>query len=100
MVIVGGTFILDPSERDAFLAGRRERMLTSRGEPGCLEYTYAADPLDASRVVLFERWVDQAALDAHLAALRANPQASDNEVVPITSSITIYDVSAERQLGP
>lgn len=100
MVIVGGTFVLDPSQREAFLASRRERMLTSRGEPGCLEYTYAADPLDASRVVLFERWEDQAALDAHLVELRANPQASDTEVVPITSSITIYDVSGEHQLAP
>jgi hypothetical protein len=33
-------------------------------------------------------------------ALRANPQASDTEVVPITSSITIYDVSGEHQLAP
>jgi quinol monooxygenase YgiN len=99
MVIVGGTFVLDPSQRDAFLASRRDMMTTSRGEPGCLEYTFAADPIDPSRVVLFERWENQEALDAHLVAVRANPQPSDSEVVPITSSITIYDVSGERQLG-
>lgn len=99
MVIVGGTFVLDPSQREAFLASRRDMMITSRGEPGCLEYTFAADPIDASRVVLFERWDHQAALDAHLAALRAEPQPSDTEVAPITASVTIYDVSGERQLG-
>lgn len=99
MVIVGGTFELEPTQRDAFLASRRDMMTTSRGEPGCLEYTFAADPIDATRVVLFERWENQAALDAHLVAVRANPQPSDTEITPITSSITIYDVSGERPLG-
>ena len=47
-------------------------MRTSRGEDGCLEYTFAADPLEADRVILFERWESQAALDAHLAALAAD----------------------------
>jgi quinol monooxygenase YgiN len=99
MVIVGGTFELEPSQRDAFLASRHNMMTTSRGEAGCLEYTFAADPIDPSRVILFERWENQAALDAHLTAVRANAQPSDTEVVPITSSITFYDVSGERKLG-
>ena len=70
MVIVGGRFEVNPEERDAFLAERHEIMRTSRGEDGCLEYTFAADPLEADRVILFERWESQAALDAHLAATR------------------------------
>ena len=48
-----------PSARSG--CGRR------RDEAGCLEYTFAADPLEADRVVLFERWASQDALDAHLA---------------------------------
>jgi hypothetical protein len=31
--------------------------------------------------------------------LRDDPQPSDTGVAPITSSITIYDVSGERQIG-
>ena len=71
MVIVIGTFAVDPARRDEFLAERLERMRTSRAEAGCLEYTFAADPLEPGRVVLTERWADQAALDAHLAAPRS-----------------------------
>ena len=74
-------------------------MRTSRAEQGCLEYTFAADPLDSGRVVLFERWESQEALDAHLAAQRSGPRSSDTDVVPITSTITIYDVSGERRLA-
>ncbi len=99
MVIVGGTFEVDPTERERFLAGRLELMSASRAEAGCLEYTFAADPIDARRVVLFERWESQEALDAHIAALRAGPPSSGSEVATITSSIVIYDVTGERPLG-
>ena len=99
MVIVGGTFEFDPDKRDLFLASRTEMMRVSRAEPGCLEYTFCADPLDSGRVVLFERWTDQDALDAHLVVRRANPEPPETAVVSISSSIVIYDVSGERRLG-
>jgi quinol monooxygenase YgiN len=99
MVIVGGTFELDPDKRDLFLASRAEMMRTSRSEAGCLEYTFAADPLEPGRVVLFERWTDQDALDAHLVIRRADTRSTDTDVVPNSSSIVIYDVSGERRLG-
>jgi quinol monooxygenase YgiN len=49
--------------------------------------------------VLYERWESQEALDAHLAAMRAAPRSSVDDVVPIASSIVIYDVTGERRLG-
>ena len=97
-MIVGGTFELDPELRDAFIASRAEMMRNSRSEPGCIEYTFCADPLDPSRVVLFEKWDDQAALDAHIAAMRAAPRPSEPGIAPISSSIMIYDVVGERPL--
>ncbi len=93
MIIVSGTFEVDPAQRDAFLAERHDRMRTSRAEAGCLEYTFSADPLEAGRVVLFERWEDQASLDAHLAG-----PPMDTAVAPISASIVIYDIAGERPL--
>ena len=98
MVIVGGTFELNPAMRDAFLASRADMMRESRSEPGCIEYTFSADPLDPGRVVLFERWTDQDALDAHLVIRRADTRSSA-QVVPISSSIVMYDVTGERRLS-
>ncbi len=48
----------------------------TRGEPGCLEYAAHVSAEDPHRVLFYERWQDQAALDAHnltahLAAFRA-----------------------------
>jgi len=99
VVIVGGEFEVEPDERERFLAGRHEMMRTSRLEPGCLEYTFSADPIEPGRVLLFERWQSQDALDAHLAALRARPSSSETDVSPKSASITIYDVAGERSLG-
>ena len=99
MVIVGGTFDIEPDGRDEFLAGRLEMMRSSRGEPGCLEYTFSADPLDPGRVVLFERWESEDALNAHLAGVRSAPPAGGSGVTPRKVSIVIYDVAGERPLG-
>ena len=96
MVIVEGSFELEPDDRDAFIASRLAMMRVSRAEPGCIEYTFSADPLDPGRVVLFERWESQAALDANVESLRARP-APPAGVAPKASSITVYDVVGARQ---
>ena len=98
MVIVGGTFELDPALRDKFIASRGDMMRKSRSEPGCIEYTFCADPLDPARVVLFEKWEDQACLDAHIAAMRSAPRPTEPGIAPISSTILIYDVVGERPL--
>ena len=99
MVIVGGTFEVDPDQREQFLASRHELIRASRAEPGCLEYTFGADPIDPGRVVLFERWSSQTALDAHLSVSRAGAGSAATEVAPKSFSIVVYDVSGERPLG-
>ena len=99
MVIVGGWFEVDPSERDAFVASRVDGMRRSRAERGCIEYVVAADPVDPGRVVLFERWETQADLDAHLAAARGAPRGESASVAPKSVTIRVYDVTGERALG-
>ncbi len=98
MVIVAGWMELDPDKREAFLAGRIEGMRTSRAEPGCLEYTMSADPVDPRRVVLFERWARQEDLDAHLAAMRSRPASQGTGPAPAKVSIMVYEVTGERPL--
>jgi quinol monooxygenase YgiN len=99
VVIVAGAFVTDPDRREEFLAGRLEGMRASRAEPGCLEYTLSADPIDPSRIVLFERWASQEALDTHLAAARTRRPSGSSGVTADVVSIMVYDVSGERPLG-
>jgi quinol monooxygenase YgiN len=101
MVIVGGWFQVEPGERDAFIAGQLESMRASRAEAGCIEYVVAPDPLDPGRAILFERWEDQAALDAHLAGMRSSAPADPDtpRVAAKGLSIVVYDVAGERPLA-
>jgi quinol monooxygenase YgiN len=97
MLIVAGSFAVEPEQRDAFLAGRLDAMRATRDEPGCLEYVMSADPIDPSRVVLFERWADQAAFDGHMVAVQSAPRSSGP--APLSFSVSIYDISGERAFG-
>ena len=98
MVIVGGVFTMEPGQQEAFLEGRKALMAHSRAEQGCIEYTFAADPLEPGRVVLFEKWASQADLDLHLAGLSGPAAPAVTGPEPATSSIVIYDVAGERPL--
>ena len=99
MVIVTGSFTVDPAERDAFLAQHEAGMQASRAEDGCLEYCFAADPLDPGRVILSERWRDQAALDAHAVVLRSRPRPEGARVAATSTSIDIHQVSSTTKLA-
>jgi quinol monooxygenase YgiN len=89
MVIVAGTFDMEPSERDAFLAEKTQLMERSRTEPGCLEYVFSADPLDPARVRLFELWESSELLADHQAGLRANPP-TPGAITPVVSKVALY----------
>lgn len=97
MLIVAGHFEVDPGDQEAFVAGRVESMRSTRNEAGCLEYAMTVDPLDASRVLLFERWADQASFDAHLAGLADGPKATGP--APKGFDVKIYDIAGERSFG-
>ena len=44
MIIIAGTFDVDPAQRDEFLALRVPALAATREEPGCLDYVMCADP--------------------------------------------------------
>jgi quinol monooxygenase YgiN len=105
MLIVAGSFTLAPEDRDAFLQSREAAMRTSRAEPGCIDYVFSADPLDETRVVLFERWEDKASLAAHQAAMRAAREQGGGAapasppVKVLSSEIAQYEISATGPVG-
>lgn len=56
-----------------------QRCREAQQEPGCEQFEVFQSALDADRLVLLERWVDQAALDVHVqlnASRPPNPEAA------------------------
>jgi quinol monooxygenase YgiN len=84
MIAIIGHIDVNPSARDPLVESTVElQRATRRDEPGCVEYTIAADPADPGRIVITELWESEDALAAHFrhptfvatgAALRAEPR--------------------------
>ncbi|WP_192254469.1 putative quinol monooxygenase [Mesorhizobium caraganae] len=65
MLVIIGTIRL-PAERLDEARPAMQRMVSgSRTEPGCIDYSYAQDVLDAGLIHVTEVWSDREALDAH-----------------------------------
>jgi quinol monooxygenase YgiN len=98
VIIVGGMLEVDPAQRDAFIASRINRMRTSREEPGCLEYVISPDPLNANRVIVFERWISPDSLDAHLAPTQSSSEPIEPCIEISAVSIVVYEVTETQRL--
>ncbi|RWM12059.1 putative quinol monooxygenase [Mesorhizobium sp.] len=92
MLLIIGTIRL-PSERLAEARPAMEKMISaSRAEPGCLEYSYAQDVLDAGLIHVCEAWRDRAALDAHFKSSHiAEWRASWAELGIGDRKLTLYE---------
>ena len=94
MLIVAGYLIVEPERRDSYLAGCVGVVQQARQAPGCLDYTIAADLLDAGRINVFERWESQAAVDA----FRQGGPDDDQSAAMLSASVAEYDIAAARSL--
>jgi quinol monooxygenase YgiN len=66
MIAILGHIDVDPAVRDDVLAATVDlQRATQTAEPGCVIYTFAADPTDPGRIRIVELWATAEALDAH-----------------------------------
>ena len=99
MLIIVGTFEVEPGRRDEFLAQKEPGMRESRAESGCIEYVLSADPLEPGRVYLYERWESKEHLAPHLARM-GQRAAPDADAVPVISvEIQQYEIGAIGPVG-
>jgi quinol monooxygenase YgiN len=98
LVIVAGTFTVDPARRAEFLEGRLESIRASREDRGCLEYAMSADAVDSGLVRLFEMWTSLADLQAHVERIRSSPPA-EGGVPVLARDMKIYAGAEERAFG-
>jgi len=100
MLIVAGSITTEDGGREAFLAGVTSMVAATHTEPGCREYVFSPDPDDANRVLLFELWDDQEALDAHFATEHMAEFRREVADIPIAGrdikKYTISDVGPVR----
>ena len=95
MLLIAGTFTVDPARRAEFLESRLESIRISREEQGCLQYAMSADAVDPAVVRLFEMWASKADLQGHLQRVRAG--GTSEAGVPVLQHDLKMFVHAEEE---
>ena len=98
MLIIAGSFRIDPQTRDATFAAAREMMAETLKEKGCHAYSFTADLTDPTLMHLFERWESDEVLHAHFTTPHmARFQAALAKLAPKVLEIQKYEISS---VGP
>ncbi len=98
LIIAGSITTEDEGAREAFFTAVKPMVAATHTEPGCQEYVFSPDPDNSTRIILFEMWDDQAALDAHFATEHmAAFQASMAGIAVAGMDIAKYTIS---DVGP
>jgi len=95
MVIVAGHLMVEPGQREHYLAGCVTVMEQARTASGCLDFAISADLVDAQRINIFERWASQAAVEA----FRGSGPSADQGAQMLSADVAEYDISATRSLS-
>ncbi|MCM2391053.1 putative quinol monooxygenase [Streptomyces albipurpureus] len=90
MLIVSGWIAVDPEAREGYLAGCRRVVEEARATPGCLDFVLSADPLEADRITVYERW----ASDAELAGFRGSGPEPEQTAEIRDAQVHKYRISA------
>ena len=102
MIIIAGTFDVDPDHRDEFVAAKVDQLIATWDEPGCLDYVMTADPTKPNLVRLFERWEDDAALAKHFEVIAARrAEGTPDPTAPWIRGIDLnkYEIASFGPMG-
>ena len=97
MLILTGYIHLAPSDVGAFTSDMAAFARAARARDGCLFFAVAPEDGEAGRILVAERWRDQAALTAHLSAENTMAFVSRWRH-RMTGEIAKFDVFNERAL--
>ena len=64
ILIVGHVRVREGAVEDLRTA-MEAQIAASRAEPGCIDYSYAVDVLEPTRILVNEKWTDWTALEEH-----------------------------------
>lgn len=99
MLIIAGSFTVEPSDRDAFLAAAGPMMAETAKEDGCHAYLFTPSTTDPAVIHLFEKWDDEANLKPHF---KSDHMATFNAALKGLKingrEITKYEIASEKSM--
>ncbi len=97
MLLIIGTVRLPPEKLAEARPAMERMIMASRGETGCVEYSYAEDVLMPGRIHVKEIWRDQASLDVHFASEHIKAWRATWPMLGITDrNLLVYEIGKAR----
>jgi quinol monooxygenase YgiN len=93
VLIIAGSLMVDPADRERYLAANADVVELARGSAGCLDFVQAADPIDAGRINVFERWDSE----ENLLAFRGAGQPAGDSPPIRSAQVSRYVISAVQE---
>lgn len=93
MLIIAGHLRVDPAQRDRYLTATAAVAPLARDALGCLDFVQVADPVEADRIVIYERWES----DEDLMAFRTSGGPDDDAAAPpdiLDADVRKYRIAA------
>jgi quinol monooxygenase YgiN len=87
-VVISGEIDVEPRKREPALIEAQPLIAAALAEPGCVHYTWTADPATPGRIHVFEEWDTEGDLIAHLAAAPYRDMAGHLAATGILSAVT------------
>ena len=94
MVIVAGQLVVDPEQRESYLASCVGVVEQARATPGCLDFAISADLVEPGRINVLERWESRAAVEA----FRGDGPSDEQGSAVLSASVAEYDVGDVHSL--
>jgi quinol monooxygenase YgiN len=99
MLVIAGTFNVEPSDREAFLTAAKAVMAETLKEEGCHAYNFSPDITDPAVVHLFERWESEAHLGPHMKSDHIKTFGRALKEVKVNSrQLTMYEVASSKDM--
>jgi quinol monooxygenase YgiN len=90
MLIIAGHLIVDPTDRDGYVADCVKVVEAARGSAGCLDFVLTADTTDQARINVYERWDS----DEELMAFRGSGPDDETSARILDADVRKYRISA------
>ena len=94
MMIVAGHLMVDPSQRESYLAECLSVVEQARRAAGCLDFSISADLVDPGRINVFERWESQADVET----FRGSGPSDEQSTAMLSAAVSEYDITDARTL--
>ena len=94
MLIVAGQLLVEPTQRDSYLAGCVSVVEQARRAPGCLDFSISADLVVPGRINVFEAWASQTDVES----FRGSGPSAEQQATMLSASVSEYDVADARLL--